>query len=158
MIQSCSSDDNIKIPPALQPFLQNDPERGEELVSSVRAIMFYLGDLLTGDQSELIIPFEAIDSETEHIELRSEHPFKLPSSRFSLSSQHPSGRLVGSSVRGTIAPDQPGYSQELADIYRTFKRTYSEALADLMVAAGATSLPAAPNQAPSPDRDPEIGD
>ncbi len=152
MIQNYSSDDNILIPPGLQPFLDSDPERGEELVSSVRAIIFYLGDLLATDDSELLVPFEAIDSETEHIELPSGHPFKLPSPRFSLSSQHPSGRLVGSSVRGTIAPDQSGYSEELVDIYRTFKRTYSEARADLMAAAGVTSLPADDNQVSSPDR------
>jgi len=103
--------------------------------------MFYLGDMLAGEDADFIVPFQSIDSQTDHIELKSEYSFRLPSPRVSDSLPHPSGRLVNSIFRSVVTPKDADYQCEVSDVFNAFKRTYFEAVSDLMAKGAMPTVP-----------------
>jgi hypothetical protein len=121
----------MHIPKKLLEIVAFPARTGAEMISSVRAVMFYLGDELCGEEGEKIIPFQSIDSQTDHIELSEDSFFPEPTSRASIS-QGNVERLSTSSVRSVFRPDTMGYDAELKDIFITFAGTYHAALSDLL--------------------------
>jgi hypothetical protein len=104
---------------------------GGDIISSSRAILYYLGDELAGDKGEAIEPFQSIDSQTDYIKLDDDYPFALPSPRVSLSGIR-LGALVGSTVRDPITPNHPNYAQELESIFEYFSSLYNSSVDELL--------------------------
>lgn len=94
--------------------------------------MFYLGDHLADDNCDLIIPFQSIDSQTDHIELSSDYAFRLPSTRVGLDSMQGNGRLISSSVNTLIRPGDSKFEDEMSEIFEVFSDLYAESVADLL--------------------------
>lgn len=126
----------MKIPDELKVVLKNPAKSGEDVISSSRAIMFYLGDELCGPDADFIVPFQSIDSQTDHIKLVDDLPFPLPSTRVSLGGRS-DGHLISSSVDEIMLPGDPKYSIELNDIFNVFGNSYNSAVSELLTKCAA---------------------
>jgi hypothetical protein len=122
----------MNIPDELLVLIRSPLDCGERLISSTRAILYYLGDELAGEEKDKLVPFQAIDSQTDHIQLGEIWPFPLPSPRVSPQASYSDGRLLSSSVHSVYTPSAPGYEKEIFEIMSVFKSTYEDAVSSLL--------------------------
>jgi hypothetical protein len=98
----------------------------------VRAILHFMGDHLAGEGAELLEPFAAIDSQTDHIALDASWAFPRPSPRVMLNVKPIDGRLIPNADGKVFGPSDAGYRRELDKIFSLFLPTYLAALRDLV--------------------------
>jgi hypothetical protein len=121
----------MKVPSELRRLIAYPARKGEEIICSSRAVMYYLGDFLSSAEGSRIITFQSIDSQTDHIQLDSNNEFSLPSVRVSLA-KNQDGKLLGSSVQSIMRPGDAGYEEELRSVFEDFDVVYHASAAELL--------------------------
>lgn len=129
-ILSFLSAGRMKIPSELKQYIVYPAQSGSDIISSTRAVLYYLVDELIFEDREVVEPFESIDSQTDHIKLDDAYPFSIPSPRVSLNETRLGG-LIGSSVRDPAVPGDPGYNQEIQSIFEFFVSIYNSSVKEL---------------------------
>lgn len=103
---------------------------GEDMIFMVRKMLFYCSNEMREILGDLIDPIDAIDSETDHLLLKSSD-FSKPSHRVTLTGENIDGRLVGSSVTKILTPDDEGYSNEVDSLFLSYSDLFFEARTEI---------------------------